>query len=90
MAPSPKKDKKRSTKWLTLSEKLEIITMRENGAKWSKIASDKKVNESTIRSIFAKKDEIKSQGKFQSPMKLLKLLVRCRYCNFMVTFDYFS
>ena len=59
MAPSPKK--KRSTKWLTLSEKLELIAMTENGAKWAKIASDKKVNESTIRSIYAKKDEIKSQ-----------------------------
>ena len=61
MSPSPKK--KRSTKWLTLSEKLEVIAMRENGAKWAKIASDKKINESTVRSIFAKKDEIKSQGK---------------------------
>ena len=37
--------------------------MIESGATFAKIASDKKMPESTIRGIFKKRDEIKSQGK---------------------------
>ena len=52
MSTSPKK---RKLKTLTISQKLEIIEMRENGASWVKIAQEKKINESTVRSIYAKK-----------------------------------
>ena len=37
--------------------------MRESGATFAKIASDKKMPESTIRGIFKNRDKIKSQGK---------------------------
>ena len=61
---APKKaNRPKNNKWQTLEDKLEIITMKENGASFAKIARDKNLNESTIRYIFSKKDEIKSQGK---------------------------
>ena len=69
MAPSPKKQKKKqevqkkSRNLLTLSDKLEIIDKRDNGATWAKIAADKNINESVVRYTYGKKDEIKAQGK---------------------------
>ena len=63
MARSPVKKKQKTHKWLNLSQKLEIIDMRENGASFAKIAHDKEMPESTVRGICAKKDEYRSQGK---------------------------
>ena len=69
MAPSPKKqkkkqgDQKKSRKLLTLSDKLEIIEKRDNGASWAKIALDKNINESVVRYTYGKKDEIRAQGR---------------------------
>ena len=67
MTKSPKKtknkEKAKSRRLWTLNEKLEIIDMRDNGASWTKIAQEKNMAESTVRSIYAKKDEIRSHGK---------------------------
>ena len=52
MSTSPKK---RKLKTLYISQKFEIIAMRKDGASWVKIAQEKKINESTVRSIYAKK-----------------------------------
>ena len=46
----------------TLAEKLEIIQLRENGAKICKIAFDKSMNEASVRAILKRKDEIKEQS----------------------------
>ena len=65
MSPSPKKDKpKRKLQTRTVTEKLEIIEMRENGASWIKIAQDKGMNEASVRTIYRKKEEIRSQGMY--------------------------
>ena len=76
MSPSPKKEKNhpngkkgrparkgQKLKTQTITQKLEIIEMRDNGASWIKIANDKGINESTVRGIYKKKDEIQAQGK---------------------------
>ena len=47
--------KRGNYKWLSLEDKLEVISMRESGATFAKIASDKKMQESTIRGIFKRK-----------------------------------
>ena len=65
MSPSPKKKIKLDTKArnrFTIAQKLEILEMKERGDSFSKIASTKNTNESTIRGIWKKKDEIRSQG----------------------------
>ena len=71
MSSCPKKTKdkpKRTLKKWTVSEKLEIIEKRDNGAGWTKIAQEKGMSESTVRSIYAQKDEIRARGKFQKFM----------------------
>ena len=63
MSPSPKKKKKRTlTKpvkeiWDYYNSKLEIIELRDNGARWIKIAQDKGLSESTVRTIYAQKNK---------------------------------
>ena len=39
------------------------MAMRKDGASWVKIAQEKKMNESTVRSIYAKKEDIRAKGK---------------------------
>ena len=56
MSPSPKKKKPKHL-W-TLIERLRIIEMRDNGATWVKIAQEMKTNESSIRTIYANKDNM--------------------------------
>ena len=54
MSPSPKKKKRTLTKpvqQITIAQKLEIIELRDNGARWIKIAQDKGLSESTVRTI---------------------------------------
>ena len=67
MAPSPKKKKDKANvkprNWLTISQKLEIIRMKEVGSSFAKIASEKNIAGSSVRAIFSRKDEIKAQGK---------------------------
>ena len=61
MAPvAPKKQQQR--KHLTLQEKLEIIELREKGSTFAKISKDKKMNESSIRTIYQNRDKIRDQG----------------------------
>ena len=63
MAKSPKKtNRPKNNKWQTLEDKLEVIAMKESGKSFAQIARDKNLPESTVRYIFKKKDEIKSQG----------------------------
>ena len=64
-SPTENKDRKKRNdyKAWTLSDKLEVIAMRERGLTWVKIAQDKGMHEATARSIYAKKEEIRSQGK---------------------------
>ena len=65
MSLSPKKKQKREKyKTCSLNEKLQIIEMKDNGASWAKIAREKGLNPSTIRSIYAMKDQIQSQGMY--------------------------
>ena len=55
MAPTkqPKDDvQKKLRKHLTLKEKLEIIEMKGNGYSFAKIAREKKLSESSIRTIY--------------------------------------
>ena len=59
-----KANRPKNNKWQTLEDKLEIITMKENGASFAKIARHKNQNESTIRYFFSKKDKVKSQTWF--------------------------
>ena len=56
MSQSPKKTKKKSngkpkiqTKW-SVTQKLEVIDLRNSGAKWIKIAQDKGMSVSTLYS----------------------------------------
>ena len=74
MSLSPKKEKNkpnrkprspRKLQTRTVTQKLEIIEMRDNGARWSKIAQEKEISESTVRSIYGKKDEIRALGKIK-------------------------
>ena len=63
MAPAPEKNKKKNKAW-TSSDELEVISMRDDrGLTWTKIAHEKDMHETTVRSIYAKKEKIKSQGK---------------------------
>ena len=69
MSPSPKKKKRTLTKpvqQITIAQKLEIIELRDNGARWIKIAQDKGLSESTVRTIYAQKDDIRARGKLKS------------------------
>lgn len=68
MARSPKKKAKNGDKktrnWLSINQKLEIIDMRDKDKKtWTQIALEKNLNESTVRTVYGKKDQIRSQGK---------------------------
>ena len=48
---------------LDLDTKLEIIALFENGAKFTKIAQDKKIPESSVRKIVKDKDQLRAQVK---------------------------
>ena len=71
MSASLKKTKTKSDgkqtklKKYSVTQKIEIIEMRDNGAKWIKIAQEKGISESTVRGIYANKDEIRARGKFE-------------------------
>ena len=49
-------------KWLSLSEKLDIIKSHENGASFAKISRDKSMAESTVRNIVKAKNELRKQS----------------------------
>ena len=67
MMKSQKKRKKTAKRTLwTLSQRLEVIEMRDNGASWVKIAHEKQMNEATARSIYKEKDKIRAQGKLHN------------------------
>ena len=61
-AKKPKDVAKKQRTFLQLDQRLEIVRLRENGLSFDKIARDKKINESSIRTIWKNKDEIKKQG----------------------------
>ena len=61
-AKKPDKSDKKSRNCLPLDQRLEIVRLRENGLSFAKIARDKKMNESSIRTIWKNKDDIKRQG----------------------------
>ena len=48
-AKKPDKSDKKSRNCLPLDQRLEIVRLRENGLSFAKIARDKKMNESSIR-----------------------------------------
>ena len=67
MVKAPKKVKKKNVKIKervrrTLEEKLEIIELHEAGARYSKIAHDKDMNEASVRKIVKRKDEFRKQA----------------------------
>ena len=47
-----KKQAKQQRHHLTIQEKLEIIELRNNGASFAKIAREKGMNESSVRTIY--------------------------------------
>ena len=47
---------------MPLDQRLEIVRLREIGSTFAQIARDKKMNESSIRTIWKNKDDIKRQG----------------------------
>ena len=49
-------------KW-SVTQKHEVINSRDSGARWIKIAQDKGMSESTVRTIYAQKDEIRARSK---------------------------
>ena len=53
--------------FLTLAKKLEIIEMHERGFKYSKIASDYKMPQSSVRTICDKKEKYKLQATVTNP-----------------------
>ena len=55
-APNPK------NKQLPLDEKLDIIAMKDQGATFAKITSDKNMLESTVRGIYSRRDPSHSQN----------------------------
>ena len=57
-----KKPGKKSRNCLPLDQRLEIVRLRENGSTFAQIARDKKMNESSIRTIWKNKDDIERQG----------------------------
>ena len=50
---------KRSRKFLTLDQKIEIVQCHEAGMKTSAIARERGMNESSVRCIVKRKDQIK-------------------------------
>ena len=59
--------KKSAKNYLSLEEKLEIIKLRENGERFSKIARDKNMNESSIRALYGRREKIKIQATLSNP-----------------------
>ena len=57
-----KKPEKKSRNCLPLDQRLEIVELRERGLSSAKIARDKKMNGSSIRTIWKNKDDIRRQG----------------------------
>lgn len=53
---------KRAKKYLTLTEKLEVIKMRDRGMKFCEIGKIIGINESSVRTIFKRKDAIVTQA----------------------------
>ena len=69
MSTNPKKKKTktdgkppRKVQVWTVTEKLEVIAMRDEGASCVKIAQEKGMNESTVRSIYAKGEDVQAKG----------------------------
>ena len=58
--------KKKQRKHLTIQEKLQIIELKENGSTFAKIEKDKKMNESTVRTIYKEKEKIKLQCNYSN------------------------
>ena len=52
---------------LTLKEKLEIIKLRDNGVSSVKIARDRNIAESSVRTIYLKKVKLQFQGTLANP-----------------------
>ena len=81
MSPSPKKKRKRTVvnpvKQITIAQKLEVIEKRDNGARWIKMALDKGMSESTVRTIYAQKDEIRARGKVGAILIVLLAHFHC-------------
>merc|ERR1719232_2492541 len=61
ISDSEQPEMKKQKKYLPLTEKLEIIDLFENGMKFSQIAKDLGVPESSVRTICNRKEKYKSQ-----------------------------
>jgi hypothetical protein len=59
--------KKSAKNYLSLEEKLEIIKLRENGESWTKISRDKNMNESSVRTLYRRREKIKFQATLSNP-----------------------
>ena len=58
---------KSSKNYISLQEKLEIIRLRDTGMSWTKIGNEKGMNESSVRTIYRRKDKLKLQASTTNP-----------------------
>ena len=73
--PCPKIWKKRTRNKLTLEEKLEIIRLRDNGVSTAKICKDKNMAESSVRTLYSRRENIKFQATLANPSQHSAALV---------------
>ena len=59
--PCPKV-RKTAKNYISLEEKLEIIKLRENGVSFTQIGRDKNMNESSVRTLYGRREKLKLQA----------------------------
>ena len=59
--PCPKV-RKTVKNYISLEEKLEIIKLRENGVSFTQIGRDKNMNESSVRTLYGRREKLKLQA----------------------------
>ena len=68
--------KKSVKNYLSLEEKLEIIKLRENGVSFSKIGRNKNMNESSVRTLYRRREKLRSQA--TNPLQHNAIIVTTR------------
>ena len=58
---------KSSKNYISLEEKLEIIRLRDTGMSWTLIGRNKGMNESSVRTIYRRKEKLKQQASTTNP-----------------------
>ena len=66
--------------YLTLTEKLNLISKSENGAKYAQIARDLDMPQSSVRTICDKRDIYKAQAAVANPSNKNKIVMKRSFC----------